>query len=246
MTGPFRIALAQLNPVMGDIAGNLARARAARAKVPNADVILFSELFITGYPPEDLVLKGALQADAREAVESLAADTASGPAILIGAPWVEEGLLYNAMLLLDGGRIAGRSFKHDLPNYGVFDEKRVFAAGPLPGPLNVRGVRVGVPVWEDIWTQDVTECLCETGAEILAVPNGSPFEAGKEDTRLQLAAARVTETGLPLIYLNQLGGQDELVFDGASFVLNGDGALACRLPGWREKLVVTDWMRDAS
>ena len=245
MTGRFRIALAQLNPVMGDIAGNLKRARDARVRVPDADVILFSELFITGYPPEDLVLKGALQADAREAIEALAADTATGPAILIGAPWLEEGKLYNAMLLLDGGRIAGRTFKHDLPNYGVFDEKRVFAAGPLPGPLNVRGVRIGVPVCEDIWTQDVTECLCETGAEILAVPNGSPFEAGKEDMRLQLAAARVTETGLPLIYLNQIGGQDELVFDGASFVLNADNSVALAMPGWREDIAISEWQRDA-
>jgi NAD+ synthase len=243
MTGRIRIALAQLNPVMGDIAGNLKRAREARLKVPDADVILFSELFIVGYPPEDLVLKGALQAEAREAIESLAADTATGPAILIGAPWVEDGKLYNAMLLLDRGRIAGRTFKHDLPNYGVFDEKRVFAAGPLPGPLNVRGVRIGVPVCEDIWTQDVTECLCETGAEILAVPNGSPFEAGKEDLRLQLAAARVTETGLPLIYLNQLGGQDELVFDGASFVLNADNSVALAMPPWREDVTISDWMR---
>ena len=245
MTGRFRIALAQLNPVMGDIAGNLKLARDARVRVPDADVILFSELFITGYPPEDLVLKGALQADAREAIEALAADTATGPAILIGAPWLEEGKLYNAMLLLDGGRIAGRTFKHDLPNYGVFDEKRVFAAGPLPGPLNVRGVRIGVPVCEDIWTQDVTECLCETGAEILAVPNGSPFEAGKEDMRLQLAAARVTETGLPLIYLNQIGGQDELVFDGASFVLNADNSVALAMPGWREDIAISEWQRDA-
>ncbi|MES2256720.1 MAG: NAD+ synthase [Pseudomonadota bacterium] len=245
MTGRFRIALAQLNPVMGDIAGNLKRAREARMKVPDADVILFSELFIVGYPPEDLVLKGALQADAREAIEALAADTATGPAILIGAPWMEDGKLYNAVLLLDRGQVAGRTFKHDLPNYGVFDEKRVFAAGPLPGPLNVRGVRIGVPVCEDIWTQDVTECLSETGAEILAVPNGSPFEAGKEDVRLQLAAARVSETGLPLIYLNQLGGQDELVFDGASFVLNADNSVALAMPGWREDVTVSDWTRDA-
>jgi NAD+ synthase len=244
MTGRIRIALAQLNPVMGDIAGNLKRAREARMKVPDADVILFSELFIVGYPPEDLVLKGALQAEARQAIESLAADTATGPAILIGAPWAEDGKLYNAMLLLDRGRIAGRTFKHDLPNYGVFDEKRVFAAGPLPGPLNVRGVRIGVPVCEDIWTQDVTECLSETGAEILAVPNGSPFEAGKEDVRLQLAAARVGESGLPLIYLNQLGGQDELVFDGASFVLNADNSVALAMPPWREDVAVSDWTRD--
>jgi NAD+ synthase len=245
MTGPFRIALAQLNPVMGDIAGNLSKAREARARVPNADVILFSELFITGYPPEDLVLKGALQADAREAVESLAADTTTGPAILIGAPWVEEGLLYNAMLLLDGGKVAGKSFKHELPNYGVFDEKRVFAAGPLPGPLNVRGVRLGVPICEDIWIPDACECLTETGAEILAVPNGSPFEAGKEDMRVQLAVARVSESGLPLIYLNQVGGQDELVFDGASFVLNADRSLALAMPSWREQVIVSEWSKGA-
>ena len=245
MTGPFRIALAQLNPVMGDIAGNLAKARAARAKASNADVILFSELFITGYPPEDLVLKGALQADARAAVESLAADTVTGPAVLIGAPWVEGGYLFNAMLLLDGGKVVGKSFKHELPNYGVFDEKRVFVPGPLPGPLNVRGVRLGVPICEDIWIPDACECLSETGAEILAVPNGSPFEAGKEDVRLQLAAARVKESGLPLIYLNQVGGQDELVFDGASFVLNADHSLALAMPSWREDVVVGEWNRGA-
>src|SRR6185312_5250425 len=139
MTDRFRIALAQLNPVMGDIAGNLAKARAAREAACQADVILFSELFITGYPPEDLVLKPALQADARAAIEELAADTAQGPAILIGAPWREEANLYNAMALLDGGKIAAVTRKHDLPNYGVFDEKRVFAAGPLPGPFSVRG-----------------------------------------------------------------------------------------------------------
>ena len=245
MTGSFRIALAQLNPVMGDIAGNLARARDACSRAAGADVVLFSELFITGYPPEDLVLKGALQADARQAIESLAADTKSGPAILIGTPWVEEGKLYNAMLLLDSGKVAGTSFKHELPNYGVFDEKRVFAPGPLPGPLNVRGVRLGVPICEDIWIADACECLSETGAEILAVPNGSPFEAGKEDVRVQLAVARVSESGLPLIYLNQVGGQDELVFDGASFVLNADRSLALAMPAWREAVTVSEWTKGA-
>jgi NAD+ synthase len=247
--GRFRIALAQLNPVMGDITGNAAKARAARAEAARAgaDLVLFSELFITGYPPEDLVLKPALQADARAAIESLA--TESGPAMLIGSPWrgegAEDGKLYNAFLLLEEGRIAGITRKVDLPNYGVFDEKRVFAPGPRPAPFIIKGVKIGVPVCEDIWTEKVTACLKESGAEILAVPNGSPFEAGKEELRLELARARVRETGLPLIYLNQLGGQDELVFDGASFVLNSDGALACRLPGWREKLVITDWTRDA-
>ena len=246
MTDRIRIALAQLNPVMGDIAGNLARARAARAEARDADLILFSELFITGYPPEDLVLKPALQEDARAAIEGLAADTASGPAILIGAPWVEDHKLYNAFLLLDGGKVAGHTFKVDLPNYGVFDEKRVFSAGPPPKPFTIRGLKIGVPVCEDIWTDKITGCLKDAGAQILVVPNGSPFEAGKEEVRVALARSRVKETGLPLIYLNQVGGQDELVFDGASFVVNADSSVACSLPGWREKTVTTDWARDAS
>jgi NAD+ synthase len=246
MSDRYRIALAQLNPVMGDISGNLARARAARVQAKDADLILFSELFIVGYSPEDLVLKPALQEEARAAVEALARDTADGgPAVLMGAPWVEEGKLYNAVLLCDGGKIAGRSFKVDLPNYGVFDEKRVFTPGLSPKPLTVRGVRLGVPICEDIWKQDVSACLAESGAEIICVPNGSPFEAGKEDVRLELAAARVKESGLPLIYLNQLGGQDEVVYDGASFVLNADGAIAAALPGWEERVTVTEWARDA-
>ncbi len=248
MTDRIRIALAQLNPTMGDIVGNRQKARAARAEAAaaKADVILFPELFIVGYPPEDLVLKPALQDDAREAIEALARDTADGgPAMLIGAPWVEDGKLYNACLLLDGGRIAGKTFKHDLPNYGVFDEKRVFAIGPLPGPFNIRGVRIGVPICEDIWTPDVVECLSETGGEILLVPNGSPFEGGKEDVRTNLIAARVKESGLPLVYLNQVGGQDELVFDGASLVANADGRLAWALPSWEEKIAITDWSRTA-
>jgi NAD+ synthase len=243
MADRFRIALAQLNPVMGDITGNLNRARKARAEAPDADVILFSELFITGYPPEDLVLKPALQADARAAIETLARDTTSGPAMLIGAPWVEEDKLYNAFLALDEGRIVNRTFKIDLPNYGVFDEKRLFAAGPVPTPMTLRGLHLGVPVCEDIWTPAACAALARGGAEMLVVPNGSPFEAGKEDVRHALADARVRETGLPLIYLNQLGGQDELVFDGASFVMNVDGAVALTLPGWREAVTVSDWSR---
>ena len=246
MADRFRIALAQLNPIVGDIAGNLAIARAARAQAKDADVILFSELFIVGYSPEDLVLKPALQEDARAAIEELARDTEDGgPAILMGAPWKDGGKLYNAMALLDGGKVAAVTFKHDLPNYGVFDEKRVFAAGPLPRPLTVRGVKLGVPICEDIWTRDVTDALAQTGAGILCVPNGSPFEAGKEDVRLKLAASRVAETGLPLIYLNQVGGQDEVVYDGASFVTNADQAVAAALPGWDARVTVTDWTRGA-
>ena len=193
------------------------------------------------------MLKPALQDDAREAIDKFARDTADGgPAVLIGTPWVEEGKLYNACVLLDGGKVAGKTFKVDLPNYGVFDEKRVFAAGPLPGPFNIRGLRIGVPVCEDIWTPDVVECLSETGGEILLVPNGSPFEAGKEGVRLGLIKSRVKESGLPLVYLNQVGGQDELVFDGASLVCNADGTLAHALPAWEEKIVVTEWSRTGN
>src|SRR5215469_6241001 len=241
------IALAQLNPVLGDFPGNMGRARTARASAANggADLVLFSELFITGYPPEDLVLKAAFQQAAMAAVEELAKDTADGgPAVLIGTPWVKDGALHNAVALLDKGEVQAVTFKSNLPNYGVFDEKRVFVPGPLPGPFNVRGIRVGVPICEDIWAADATECLCETGAELLLVPNGSPFDARKRDHRLNITVARVVETGLPLVYLNQVGGQDELVFDGASFVLNADRRLALQLPGWEEAVVLTHWRRE--
>jgi NAD+ synthase len=247
MTAPtsLRIALAQLNPVVGDLAGNAKRAREAHAKAKSlgADVVVFSELFLNGYPPEDLVLKPAFQDATHAELERLAAACADGPAILIGTIWRQDGNVYNAVALLDGGRIATVTLKNDLPNYGVFDEKRVFAAGPMPGPLNVRGVRLGVPICEDIWGSEIVETLAETGAEILVSPNGSPFDWPKPDARMNVAVARVTESGMPLIYLNQVGGQDELVFDGASFVLNADRSLAVQLPAWREALVVTNWTR---
>ena len=244
MTDRLTIALAQLNASVGDLAGNADAILAARALVPAADLLVTPELSIVGYPPEDLVLKPALVEAAKVQVERLAQATADGgPALLVGAPWAEDGVLYNAMLLLDGGRIAGITRKHDLPNYGTFDEKRLFSAGPLPGPMNLRGVRIGVPVCEDMWTPDVCECLAETGAELLIVPNGSPFEVGKDDRRLNLAVTRVVETGLPLVYLNRVGGQDELVFDGASFVLNATRTLAHQLPDWDETIRLTEWTR---
>src|SRR5271155_2215792 len=230
-TDRLAIAVAQLNPIVGDVAGNLERARAARAQAARdrADIVAFSELFIAGYPPEDLVLKPAFQSACRVAVEALARETTDGgPAVLIGSPWVEDGKLYNACALLDEGRISAIRFKANLPNYGVFDEKRLFARGPAAGPVTIRGIRVGVPICEDIWLEEseeyenVVECLAETGAEILIVPNGSPYAGGKNDLRLSIVVARVTESGLPLVYLNQVGGQDELVFDGASFALKAD------------------------
>lgn len=246
MTDALRIALAQLNPRMGDIPGNLALIRAARdqAAAHNADLLVTGELAVCGYPPEDLVLRPALQKACMAGVEALAVETATGgPALLVTSPWVESGKLYNAVLLLADGRIEAKRFKHDLPNYGVFDEKRVFAPGPLPGPMVFKGVRLGVMICEDMWTPEIAECLVETGAEMLIVPNGSPFEDDKLDERLNLAVARVTETGLPLVYVNQVGGQDELVFDGASFVLNADRHLAAQMAAFTSDLLITDWRR---
>jgi NAD+ synthase len=242
----LRLALAQLNPTLGDVEGNLALARTARGEAAKrgADAVMFPELFLAGYPPEDLVLKPAFQDACRAACEQLARDTADGgPAVLIGLPWVENGKLYNAYAVLDGGKIEAVRFKVDLPNYGVFDEKRVFVPGPMPGPVTLRGVRVGLPICEDIWGEDVVECLAETGAELLLVPNGSPYFRSKSDIRFNIAVARVTESRLPLVYLNQIGGQDDLVFDGASFVLNADCALAVQMPSFRSDLVLTDWSR---
>src|SRR5438552_12263551 len=248
----FKITLAQLNPTVGDVAGNAAKARAARekAQADGADLVVLPELFICGYPPEDLVLKPAFQAACRTAAEALARETAvGGPAVLIGTPWVEDDKLYNACALLDKGRIAALRFKANLPNYGVFDEKRLFARGPAAGPVTVKGIRVGVPICEDIWLEEseeyenIVECLAETGTEILLVPNGSPYARDKNDLRLSIAVARVTESGLPLIYLNQIGGQDELVFDGASFALNADLSVAAQLPAFQHNITTLTWIK---
>jgi len=241
----MKIALAQLNPTVGDLDGNVRKLIAARdeARAMGANLMVLPELYITGYPPEDLVLKPAFQHAARERTERLAGELGEGPAVLVGTIWPDQGRVYNAVALLDAGAVQAVRYKVDLPNYGVFDEKRVFDAGPLPGPVNIRGVRVGVPICEDIWKEEVTECLEECGAELLLVVNGSPFDWKKPDVRLNIAVQRVTETALPLAYLNMVGGQDELVFDGGSFVLNGDHSLAMQMPAWREAIQVTDWER---
>jgi NAD+ synthase len=247
MTDRLAIALAQLNPTVGGVEANADRILKAREEAARlgADLMLGSELVVSGYPPEDLVLKPAFVNAAMAAVERLAKATSDGgPALIVGSPWGDQGKVMNAALLLEGGRIASIRYKHDLPNYGVFDEKRLFASGPLPGPMPFKGVRLGVMVCEDMWTPDAAECLQESGAELLLVPNGSPFEFEKHDIRIQLALARVTETRLPLAYVNQVGGQDELVFDGASFVVNPDHSLAAQLPNFRETVALTRWRRS--
>jgi NAD+ synthase len=238
------IALAQLNPTVGDIDGNLAKIRRARdqAAEARADLVVLSELAIVGYPPEDLVLRPSVVDKCHAAVDALIRDSHAGPAIVATTPWRKDGAVYNAAILIDQGQATAR-FKSDLPNYGVFDEKRVFAAGPIPEPVNFRGTSIGVPVCEDIWTPAVTAHLARAGAELLLVPNGSPFETGKFSTRLELAKARARETNLPIAYVNQVGGQDELVFDGRSFVMNRSGELTSSFAGWQECLGLTTWNR---
>ena len=248
MTDTLTIAFAQANPTVGAVDANLAQARkiAGTCRAKSVDLVLFPELFISGYPPEDLVLKQAFVEACMEAVGQLAKETVGGPALLMGTPWLEGDCLFNIVALLCDGEINAIRSKYDLPNYGVFDEKRVFSAGPLPGPINFKGVRIGVPVCEDIWNDEVCETLSETGAELFLVPNGSPFDQNKVDVRLNIVTSRVVENGLPLAYLNQVGGQDELVFDGASFCLNADRSLAFQMPSFKEDLLITHWQRQQS
>ncbi|MGO6706828.1 NAD+ synthase [Rhizobium leguminosarum] len=246
----FRIAIGQLNPTVGDVAGNLAKAREARtdAAREGAHLLVLTELFISGYPPEDLVLKPAFIRACWKAVENLAADTADGgPGVIIGFPRQDETGRYNSVAVLDAGKVIAVRDKIDLPNYGEFDEKRVFDQGAMPGPVNFRGVRIGIPICEDIWGDlGVCETLAESGAEILLSPNGSPYYRGKVDIRHQVVLKQVIETGLPLIYAAQLGGQDELVFDGASFAFNADKSLAFQMSQFETALAVTTWKRGDS
>ena len=239
------IAIAQVNPIVGDVAGNLAIVRRARSEAAalGADLVVFPELVLVGYPPEDLVLRPALVEAAAQALEALTQESTEGPALVVTLPWREGGCLHNAVALVADGQRQLR-FKHELPNYGVFDEKRVFSSGPLGQPVTFRDCRIGLPICEDIWFPKVTEHLARLGAELLLVPNGSPFEVGKLHQRLSLARERASETQLPLVYVNQVGGQDELVFDGGSFVINGDGTLARQLPLWHESVVLTQWQRE--
>jgi NAD+ synthase len=218
--------------------------RAARAKgrEARADLVAFPELMLVGYPPEDLVLRPSLLDAAEKALNGLAGETADGgPALLVTAPHRVDGLVYNAVFLLADGAVQAVRTKHELPNYGVFDEKRVFAIGPLPEPIEFRGLKLGVPICEDIWYPAVTAALAKAGADILIVPNGSPFDAGKLSQRLALSRERVRESGLPLVYLNQIGGQDELVFDGGSFVLDRTGATMAAMPAWEEAVATIEF-----
>ena len=249
MTDRLKIAFAQMNQRVGDLAGNAAAILKVRADAAaqGADLVLTPEMQLTGYPVEDLVLKPEFVRRTIEATSALVDATADGgPALLFGSLHAEGGATYNVMILAEGGRVVGRSVKHELPNYGTFDEKRIFTPGPLPAPIEWRGVKLGVPICEDIWLEPVCAALAAAGADLLLVPNGSPFELDKDDLRLALVRARVTETGLPLAYVNRVGGQDEIAFDGSSFVTNDDGEVVVQLTDWDEAMLVTDWTRGAN
>jgi NAD+ synthase len=247
MPAHIRIALAQMNPHQGQVDANFGKILVARAQAAamGADLLVTPEFSIAGYPPEDLVRKSAFVDTCETALNRLARETADGgPGLIVGGPWREREKIYNAAFLMDGGEITARRAKQELPNYGVFDDKRVFDPGPAPGPVVFRGFRLGLMVCEDWWFPAVSETLAETGAEILLSINGSPFESEKPEKRIQLAIARVVETGLPFVFLNQICGQDELVFEGASFVLNADRSLALTMERFEEHLVLTEWRRE--
>jgi NAD+ synthase len=247
VTDRLRIAFAQLSQRVGDLAANAEAMLQWRKKAAGADLIMFPELQLTGYPPEDLVLKPEFVRRTMEAAERLVDATADGgPAILFGTIHSEGGANFNAFVLAEGGGVVGRTLKRELPNYGVFDEKRVFVSGPMPTPLLFKGVKIGVPICEDIWLEPVLAHLTKAGAELMLVPNASPYEIDKDAQRQRLVRDRVVETGLSLAYLNRVGGQDELVFDGSSFIVNDDGETALQMPDWEEVLAVTDWVRTAN
>jgi NAD+ synthase len=243
---PLTIALVQTNFTVGYIEGNIIRIKGLHsiAATANADLVVFSEMAVTGYPPEDLVLRKHFQKSAMKAIAELALITKDAPAIIIGGLWLEDDLLYNTVFLLSDGKIAHLQYKCHLPNYGVFDEKRVFIQGTLPKPCEWNGIKLGLLICEDMWQEDVATHLKNNGGELLISINASPYEIGKANARMQVAKARVQETALPLVYVNQIGGQDELVFDGQSFVLSAEGELSARLHSFQEDMAFVNFDKE--
>ncbi len=249
MSETITIALAQLNQRVGDLTANadamLAWRDKALAQDSSLDLIVYPELQLVGYPPEDLVLKPIFIKRARQELDRMAKASKNGPAMLVGSVFFDDGALYNGIALLSDGEITDIRYKYELPNYGTFDEKRLFKSGPLPEPIPFKGLKIGVPICEDIWFPSVCKHLKSQGADIVIAPHGSPYEIDKDDQRQRdIVSARIAENNLPMIFLNRVGGQDELVFDGCSFVLNADGRAAHILPDWEEHLRITHWTKD--
>ena len=244
MSYRFRLTIAQLNPTVGALRANADKAHAAwlQARAAGADMLALPEMFVTGYQTQDLVMKPAFARDAMAVIHDLAARCAEGPALGIGGPHLENGVLVNAWYVLERGRVSAVVKKHMLPNEMVFDEKRLFTVADISGPYRVGPLVIGTPICEDAWHPDVAEAQAESGAQILLVPNGSPYSRGRHDTRLQHMVARVVETGLPMVYLNTVGGQDDQIFDGTSFVLNPGGVLTHMLPGFVEAVEHIDFV----
>ncbi len=245
MTDTFRMSIAQLNPTVGDIEGNAAKAVEAwkQAKEAGSEMVALPEMFIAGYSAQDLVMKPAFHRACMARIEQLAQECADGPILAIGGPYAEEGRLYNAYFICKNGVVAARQLKHFLPNYNVFDEVRQFNRGAIQGPYDVGQLRIGSPICEDAWYPDVAEAMVESGAEMLVVPNGSPYYRGKFDRRLSTMVARVIENDVPMVYVNTIGGQDDQAFDGGSFVLNRGGKLAVQLPLFVEAIAHVDFER---
>ncbi|WP_292312091.1 NAD+ synthase [Marivivens sp.] len=245
MTDTFRITMAQLNPTVGDVEGNAAKAKIVwdTARAAGSQMVALPEMFIAGYSTQDLVMKPAFQKACYDRIVALAAECADGPMIGIGGPLAENGRLYNAYFILKDGKIAARQLKHFLPNYNVFDEVRQFNRGAIQGPYDAGPLRIGSPICEDAWFPDVAEAMVESGAEILVVPNGSPYYRGKFDRRMNTMVARVIENDVPMVYVNTVGGQDDQAFDGGSFVLNRHGKLAVQLPLFEEAVAHVDFHR---
>lgn len=236
MKNKLKIALAQLNPIVGDVKGNIKKLIKVRSTLnKDVDIIVAPELYVTGYPIDDLVLRDDFLELVKNEIEQLAELTKdNNAAIIIGAPRKEKESIKNSVFILDHGKIITYRDKYNLPNSGVFDEQRIFSPGALSGPVKVRDVLIGLPICEDIWTETVIECLCETGAEIILSINASPYSTKKIDQRMSVAVSRVLESKLPLIYLNRVGGQDELVFDGSSFSLSHKGVLTSQSYDFKE------------
>ena len=242
MNNRFRLTMGQLNPTVGDIKGNVEKAQVAweKGKASGSDFVVLPEMFVTGYQAQDLVRKPVFSEHAMNAIEELAQTCANGPALGIGGPFADQGNLYNAYYVLKDGKVAARMLKHCLPHVAVFDEHRIFDVGPIQGPFSLGPIRIGVPICEDAWHVDVCEALVESGAQVLVVPNGSPYYRNKFERRMNHMVSRVVETELPLIYLNMVGGQDDQMFDGGSFGLNPGGELAFQMPLFDEQLTHVD------